>query len=412
MKPINITSPLDPEVIEKLKAGDQVLITGTIYTARDAAHQRLVAALDKGEKPPLDLDGQTIYYMGPTPARPWYVIGSAGPTTSGRMDIYTPKLLAYGVKGMIGKGARSQAVKEAIRKYKAIYFAAVGGAGALISKTIKKVETVAYEDLVPEAIRRLEVENFPAIVVNDIYGGDLYQEGKAKYQVATKPSPYSSPLKQERAKPYIKTEGRQPNILEEEMKNKMLFTSVILSLVILLSPIMGCAKVKEKAEAMKPEIRAITLKWGEVTPAITEVLATIQVYNPNPVSLPVKKVFCVITMNGIRMGSAETIDLKIEKNAEFPIKISAKIDNTKIPSFWAEHLKRNERSETLIDINTTFDLLVRDFAFPYRLKRPIETDLLSALKKVGPIPVKKKVKIPLVGEKTIFKITLESLSGK
>lgn len=183
MKTINITCPLDPKVVEKLKAGDQVLISGTIYTARDAAHKRLVAALDKGEKLPLDLNGQTIYYMGPTPARPGQVIGSAGPTTSGRMDIYTPRLLAAGLKGMIGKGSRSEAVREAIRKHKAVYFAAVGGAGALISKSIKRVETVAYEDLGPEAIRRLEVENFPAIVINDIYGNDLYQQGRARYQL-------------------------------------------------------------------------------------------------------------------------------------------------------------------------------------------------------------------------------------
>jgi len=185
MKAINITSPLDPKIIEKLKAGDQVLISGTLYTARDAAHKRLIAALDKGEKLPIDLNGQTIYYMGPTPARPGKVIGSAGPTTSGRMDTYAPRLMAAGLKGMIGKGSRSESVKEAIKKYKAIYFAAVGGAGTLISRTIKKVETVAYEDLGPEAIRRLEVENFPAIVINDIHGNDLYQQGKAKYQVKT-----------------------------------------------------------------------------------------------------------------------------------------------------------------------------------------------------------------------------------
>ncbi len=183
MKPINITSPLDPKIIEKLKAGDQVLITGIVYTARDAAHKRLIAALEKGEKPPIDLNGQTLYYMGPTPARPGHVIGSAGPTTSGRMDSYTPRLLAVGLKGMIGKGSRSEAIREAIKKHKAIYFAAVGGAGALISKSIKKVEIVAYEDLGPEAIRRLEVENLPAIVINDIHGNDLYQQGKAKYQV-------------------------------------------------------------------------------------------------------------------------------------------------------------------------------------------------------------------------------------
>lgn len=185
MKAISITSPLDPKVIEKLKAGDQVLITGTVYTARDAAHKRLIAALDKGEKLPIDLRGQTIYYMGPTPARPGYVIGSAGPTTSGRMDTYTPRLLAAGLKGMIGKGSRSDAVREAIKKHRAIYFATLGGAGALISKSIKKVEIVAYEDLGPEAIRRLEVEDLPAIVINDIHGNDLYQQGKAKYQVKT-----------------------------------------------------------------------------------------------------------------------------------------------------------------------------------------------------------------------------------
>ena len=183
MKPLNIRSPLDDETIKNLKAGDQVFITGVIYTARDAAHKRLVEALDKGEKLPLDLSNQTIYYMGPSPARPGQVIGSAGPTTSGRMDSYAPRLMAAGLKGMIGKGNRSQAVKDAMKKHKAVYFAAIGGAGALISKSIKKAEVIAYEDLGAEAIRRLEVENFPATVINDIYGGDLYQEGKAKYQV-------------------------------------------------------------------------------------------------------------------------------------------------------------------------------------------------------------------------------------
>jgi len=183
MKPLNIRSPLDDETIKNLKAGDQVFITGVIYTARDAAHKRLVEALDKGEKLPLDLSNQTIYYMGPSPARPGQVIGSAGPTTSGRMDSYAPRLMAAGLKGMIGKGNRSQAVKDAMKKYKAVYFAAIGGAGALISKSIKKAEVIAYEELGAEAIRRLEVENFPATVINDIYGGDLYEEGKAKYQV-------------------------------------------------------------------------------------------------------------------------------------------------------------------------------------------------------------------------------------
>jgi fumarate hydratase subunit beta len=183
MATINIKTPLDGATIEKLKAGDQVFITGVIYTARDAAHKRLVEALDKGEKLPLDLANQTIYYMGPSPAKPGHVIGSAGPTTSGRMDSYAPRLMAAGLKGMIGKGNRSQSVRDAIKKYKAVYFAAIGGAGALISKTIKKAEVIAYEDLGAEAIRRLEVENFPATVVDDIYGNDLYEQGKAKYRV-------------------------------------------------------------------------------------------------------------------------------------------------------------------------------------------------------------------------------------
>ena len=180
-KTIRITSPLDAKVIEKLRAGDQVSITGVIYTARDAAHKRLVEALDRSEALPFDIRGQTIYYMGPSPASPGRIIGAAGPTTSGRMDIYAPRLIAIGLKGMIGKGSRTEAVKKAIKEYKAIYFAAIGGAGALISKSIKKVDIVAYEDLGAEAVRRLEVENFPAIVINDAHGGDLYQEGKAKY---------------------------------------------------------------------------------------------------------------------------------------------------------------------------------------------------------------------------------------
>jgi fumarate hydratase subunit beta len=183
MKTLNIKSPLNEKTVEKLKAGDQVFITGVIYTARDAAHKRLVEALDKGEKLPLDLTNQTIYYMGPSPAKPGQVIGSAGPTTSGRMDSYAPRLMAAGLKGMIGKGNRTQAVKDAMKKYKAVYFAAIGGAGALISKSIKKAEVIAYEDLGAEAIRRLEVENFPATVINDIYGGDLYEQGKNKYQI-------------------------------------------------------------------------------------------------------------------------------------------------------------------------------------------------------------------------------------
>ncbi len=179
-----ISSPLDIVTVESLHAGDRVLITGTIYAARDAAHKRLVEALEKGQQLPFDLQGQSLYYMGPSPAPPGRVIGSAGPTTSGRMDSYTPRLLAAGVKGMIGKGSRSPEVKEAIKKCKAVYFAATGGAGALLASCIKKSEVVAYEDLGAEAIRRLEVVDFPAVVINDSRGGDLYEEGKSRYQKA------------------------------------------------------------------------------------------------------------------------------------------------------------------------------------------------------------------------------------
>jgi fumarate hydratase subunit beta len=158
-----------------------VLISGVVYTARDAAHQRLIQALDKGEKLPFDLKGQTLYYMGPSPTRPGQVIGSAGPTTSRRMDVYTPRLIAAGIRAMMGKGNRSPEVREAIKKYKAVYFVTIGGAGALLSKSIKQAEVIAYEDLGAEAILRLNVENFPAIVANDIYGQDLFEQGKAKY---------------------------------------------------------------------------------------------------------------------------------------------------------------------------------------------------------------------------------------
>ncbi len=180
-KEINL--PLNEEIIKELKAGDEVLLNGTIYVARDAAHKRMIEALDKGEKLPFDIRGQIIYFMGPSPARPGQVIGAAGPTTSGRMDAYSPRLIKEGLKGMIGKGSRSAEVKEAMKKYQAIYFAAIGGAGALISKSIKKAEVIAYEDLGAEAVMRLEVENFPVMVVNDIYGGDLYQDGKARYKL-------------------------------------------------------------------------------------------------------------------------------------------------------------------------------------------------------------------------------------
>jgi fumarate hydratase subunit beta len=180
--PIKISPPLTDDVIMKLKAGDRVLITGVIYTGRDMAHKYMVEGHRKGEKLPFDLKGQILYYTGPTPAPPGRPIGSAGPTTSYRMDKYTPYLLEQGLKGMIGKGPRGQEVKDAIRKNKAIYFAAIGGAGALISKAIRKAELIAYPELGTEAVMRLEVEDFPALVVNDVYGGDLYRMGVEKYK--------------------------------------------------------------------------------------------------------------------------------------------------------------------------------------------------------------------------------------
>ncbi len=179
---MNITSPISAQVIEELTAGTSVLISGVIYTARDAAHQRLVRALDNGEKPPFELEGQTLYYTGPSPAPPGKVIGAAGPTTSRRMDAYTPRLLAAGVKAMIGKGSRSAEVKEAIKKHKAVYLATTGGAGALLAKSVRQIETIAYEELGPEAVMRLTVENFPAVVANDIYGEDLFEQGRAEYK--------------------------------------------------------------------------------------------------------------------------------------------------------------------------------------------------------------------------------------
>lgn len=179
---IHVQTPLTDEVVQKLRIGDQVLISGIIYTGRDAAHKRLVEDLEKGGLPPFNLKDQIIYYVGPTAAKPGKAIGSAGPTSSYRMDAYAPILLARGLKGMIGKGFRGQDVIDAMKKHKAVYFAATGGAGALISRQIKKAEVIAYGDLGPEAIRRLEVEDFPAIVVNDIYGHDLYEEGKKRYK--------------------------------------------------------------------------------------------------------------------------------------------------------------------------------------------------------------------------------------
>ena len=181
-----VSLPLTDEALQQLRAGDDILLTGVMYVARDAAHKRMVEALDQGKPLPFDIKGQTVYYMGPSPAKPGQAIGSAGPTTSGRMDSYSPRLIAEGLKGMIGKGMRSQAVKDAMKEYKAVYLGVIGGAGALISKSIKKSEVVAYEELGAEAILRLEVEDFPVTVINDIYGGGLYEEAKAKYMVDQK----------------------------------------------------------------------------------------------------------------------------------------------------------------------------------------------------------------------------------
>ena len=170
-----IKAPLSAQEAKELNAGDYVYITGTVYTARDAAHKRMYEALEKGEKLPLDMENNIIYYMGPSPAREGRPIGSAGPTTASRMDKYAPSLLDLGLKGMIGKGKRSDAVKQAIVRNGSVYFAAVGGAGALLAQSIKSSEVIAYDDLGTEAIRKLEVENFPVIVVIDARGNDLYQ---------------------------------------------------------------------------------------------------------------------------------------------------------------------------------------------------------------------------------------------
>ena len=178
----HITAPIDAQTAKQLRAGDYVYITGTIYTARDAAHLRMDEALNRGEKLPVSLENNIIYYMGPSPAREGRPIGSAGPTTASRMDKYAPRLLDLGLKGMIGKGKRSQAVKEAIIRNKAVYFAAVGGAGALLSKCIKKAEVIAYDDLGTEAIRKLYVEKLPVITVIDCEGNNLYETAAEKYK--------------------------------------------------------------------------------------------------------------------------------------------------------------------------------------------------------------------------------------
>ncbi len=181
MADYSLTTPLSDDDVKKLKAGDTVKLTGTIYTARDAAHARLVDLLDEGKELPIPLEGQIIYYVGPSPTPPGKPIGSAGPTTSYRMDPYAPALLDQGLKGMIGKGARNDAVVDAMKRNTAVYFAATGGAAALISRSITSAEIVAYEDLGAEAIRKLTVEGFPVIVAQDCTGGNVYEEGQKKF---------------------------------------------------------------------------------------------------------------------------------------------------------------------------------------------------------------------------------------
>ncbi|MBU4255497.1 MAG: Fe-S-containing hydro-lyase [Acidobacteria bacterium] len=179
-----ITTPVSDETIALFKAGDKIYISGYLYTGRDSAHKKLIDLVKEGKDLPIDVKGQMIYYVGPTPARPGKPIGSAGPTTSYRMDSYAPTLYAMGLKGTIGKGARSAEVKDSLKKNKAVYLASVGGAGALISKSIVEAEVIAYPELGPEAIRRVKVKDFPCIVINDMYGGDLYEEGKKQYRIA------------------------------------------------------------------------------------------------------------------------------------------------------------------------------------------------------------------------------------
>lgn len=178
----HINVPFDADIVKELKAGDYVYLTGTIYTARDAAHKRMYEALQNGETLPFDIEGNVIYYMGPSPAREGRPIGSAGPTTASRMDKYTPALLELGMRGMIGKGRRTEAVRESMMKNQAVYFAAVGGAGALLSKSILQAEVIDYEDLGTEAIRKLEIKDFPVIVVMDCEGNNLYDMAIEQYK--------------------------------------------------------------------------------------------------------------------------------------------------------------------------------------------------------------------------------------
>ncbi len=177
-----LTTPLSDEDVKQLRSGDIVYLSGVLYTARDAAHKRLVELIEKGEKLPFDLEGSVIYFVGPTPPKPGDPIGSAGPTTSYRMDSYSPTMLQHGSKAMIGKGKRNQEVKEACKKFGGVYFGATGGAGALLGKKIVSSKVVAYPELGPEAVRKIEVKDFPVTVINDTEGNDLYQMGRAQYE--------------------------------------------------------------------------------------------------------------------------------------------------------------------------------------------------------------------------------------
>ena len=177
-----IALPFTDEVVSRLRAGDRLLLSGTLYVARDAAHKRMVEALDRGETLPFDVRGATIYYMGPSPARPGRPMGAGGPTTASRMDPYSPRLIELGLKAMIGKGARSRTVRDTMVQHGAVFLGGVGGAGALLSKAVRSAEVIAYDDLGPEALRRLVVQDLPVIVVDDSTGRDLYEEGRARYR--------------------------------------------------------------------------------------------------------------------------------------------------------------------------------------------------------------------------------------